>query len=252
MAKETPDQGLVDQDIGPAPPAEAAGGEHVELHHKPHPVHSWREFLKEYGIIVLGVLTALGGEQLVELAHRGMEVREARDAIRAEMRADASIIAWGVEEDKCLDGQLSAYAAWARGGPKPAAFRSSLPLFRTSTWDTVKTGAVPHMPLKERLAIAGFYDDLSNEQNVIETQRSNGLVLFGAHERGALDAADAGRILEAVAVERQMANFHDGNAVSLLEEAAKLGVKPAPLTSTARGFLDVICGRRPVPEPPVR
>jgi len=30
--------------------------------HKPKPWHGWREFLKEYGIIVLGVLTALGLE----------------------------------------------------------------------------------------------------------------------------------------------------------------------------------------------
>jgi hypothetical protein len=27
--------------------------------HKPKPIHNWREFLKEYAIIVLGVLTAL-------------------------------------------------------------------------------------------------------------------------------------------------------------------------------------------------
>ena len=29
--------------------------------HKPKPWHGFREFLKEYAIIVVGVLTALGG-----------------------------------------------------------------------------------------------------------------------------------------------------------------------------------------------
>ena len=34
--------------------------------HKPNPIHNFREFLKEVGIIVLGVLIALGAEQTVE------------------------------------------------------------------------------------------------------------------------------------------------------------------------------------------
>jgi len=37
--------------------------------HKPKPWHGLREFLKEYVIIVVGVLTALGGEQAVEWLH---------------------------------------------------------------------------------------------------------------------------------------------------------------------------------------
>jgi hypothetical protein len=34
--------------------------------HKPKPWHGLREFLKEYAIIVVGVLTALAGEQAVD------------------------------------------------------------------------------------------------------------------------------------------------------------------------------------------
>jgi len=33
--------------------------------HKPKPIHIWHEFLKEYAIIVIGVLTALAAEQAV-------------------------------------------------------------------------------------------------------------------------------------------------------------------------------------------
>ena len=39
--------------------------------HKPKPWHGFREFLKEYLIIVVGVLTALAGEQL---AYRDIEM----------------------------------------------------------------------------------------------------------------------------------------------------------------------------------
>ena len=49
--------------------------------HKPKAWHGWREFLKEYGIIVLGVLTALGAEQLVEWLHWRHEAHAAREAV---------------------------------------------------------------------------------------------------------------------------------------------------------------------------
>ncbi|MDQ2764026.1 MAG: hypothetical protein M3Y22_11270 [Pseudomonadota bacterium] len=37
--------------------------------HKPKPVHSWREFLSEIGIVVCGIVIALTGEQVVEQIH---------------------------------------------------------------------------------------------------------------------------------------------------------------------------------------
>jgi hypothetical protein len=36
----------------------------MEVHHKPKPWHGWREFLKEYVIVVVGVLTALAAGRL--------------------------------------------------------------------------------------------------------------------------------------------------------------------------------------------
>lgn len=211
--------------------------------HKPKPWHGVREFLKEYLIVVVGVLTALGAEQIAEVFHRDTEVREARAALHEEIKADASIILWGLEEDKCLLGQLPAYAAWARGGAKPPALRTALPEFGTSTWDTVKTSAVPHMPLQERLAVARFFDGLNGERGVIDVQRSSGLVLFGANERDMLNPEDAGRVLDAVAVERQITHFHRLNGAELLTQAAAMGIRPPPLAPDERAELLQLCGQ---------
>ena len=49
--------------------------------HKPKPIRNWRDFLKEYAIIVLGVATALAGEQAVEWWHWRHEVELGRNAI---------------------------------------------------------------------------------------------------------------------------------------------------------------------------
>ena len=57
----------------------------MEVHHKPKPVHSWREFLVELGTITLGVLIALGAEQTVEFIHWRSEVSIARKTLQEEI-----------------------------------------------------------------------------------------------------------------------------------------------------------------------
>jgi hypothetical protein len=51
----------------------------------PKPLHGWRQFAGEVGIIVLGVLIALGAEQLVGDLHERSEARQAERAIRGEL-----------------------------------------------------------------------------------------------------------------------------------------------------------------------
>src|SRR5665213_1955806 len=52
--------------------------------HKPKPWHGVREFLKEYAIIVVGVLTALAAEQGVEWLRWQHNVEQTETALRAE------------------------------------------------------------------------------------------------------------------------------------------------------------------------
>jgi len=210
--------------------------------HKPKPWHGAREFLKEFGTIVLGVLVALGAEQAVEAAHRYGEVREARDALREEMKTNTSILAYGLEELKCLKPQVDAYAGWAAGGAKPPQFRTVLSRYAFNTWETVKTGPVQHMPLRERLAISEFYDEMRNAESIINEQRAAALVLFGADERKALTPADAARVLDAVGVEHRVGAFKAGEIRGLLDAAAKLGVRPPSVTPADRKLLSWQCG----------
>lgn len=53
--------------------------------HLPKPLHGWREFVGEVGIIVIGVLIALGAQQLVERAHQRDQAGQADNAIRNEL-----------------------------------------------------------------------------------------------------------------------------------------------------------------------
>src|SRR6185312_10606111 len=76
--------------------------------HKPKAPGGLREFLKEYAIIVIGVLTALGAEQAVEQLHWLHEVAAARDVIR---RDNLRMLQWIGEFDAaggCVDDHLNA------------------------------------------------------------------------------------------------------------------------------------------------
>ena len=210
--------------------------------HKPKAAHSWREFAVEIGTIICGILIALGLEQVVETVRRSSEVEEAREALREEIRVNALIVSFGREELKCLKPQVDAYRAWAAGGPKPPGFRTVLARYVFNTWDTVKSSAVPHMPLHERLAISGFYDELRNAETIVGEQRAAALVLFGADERKALRPEDAGRVLDAVGIEHRVGGFKYGEIQGLLDAAAKLGVRAPALSSEDRALLDWQCG----------
>jgi hypothetical protein len=212
----------------------------VEIH-KPKPAHTVREFLIEIGTIICGILIALALEQVVEGIHRRAEVREAREALQDEIRDNASTLVFGVEEDKCLLPKLDAFAAWARGGPKPPALRTFLAGYGVSTWETVKISAVPHMPLEERRTLAAFYDHLANEKDVVNIQRSSALVLIGASERDTLDHEDARRVLDAVSNARLLTNFHISNAQGLIQQAEKLGVKAPPLPPEQQSDIALLC-----------
>ena len=70
--------------------------------HLPKPLHGWRAFVGEVGIIVLGVLIALGAEQIVESIHNRYLARQALDHIRAELAYDSAFAAERIAIGDCM------------------------------------------------------------------------------------------------------------------------------------------------------
>lgn len=74
----------------------------------PRPLHGWREFAGEVGIIVLGVLIALAFGQAADAWQWRDKVRHAEAAMRLELAEDDGPQAYGrVLIGKCLDMQLA-------------------------------------------------------------------------------------------------------------------------------------------------
>lgn len=71
----------------------------MEVHAKS--VHSWKELLSEIGVIVIGVMIALGAEQLVETIHWNHKVADAEEAMGRELSSDLGYAAGQVALKDC-------------------------------------------------------------------------------------------------------------------------------------------------------
>ena len=131
--------------------------------HKPKPWHSAREFLKEYVIIVVGVATALIGEQVVEADHWRHVAQDARRSIAPTEKGLVQQAGEREAQSPCLAAEFRMMRAVldeasATGWLPPVASVRN-PARRSWTfgiYDNVVSGQVlPHLPTQERAVVTG-------------------------------------------------------------------------------------------------
>ncbi len=138
--------------------------------HKPKPWHGLREFLKEYSIIVLGVLTALALEQSVEWLHWRHEVEAERTSLLSDANDMSSVIRERQKEQSCIDTRLQEVHALIQRnarreplgliGPMGQHVRSVASI---KTWDIAVSGqALSHMSHHEKLAFSDAFGSYAN------------------------------------------------------------------------------------------
>ncbi len=75
--------------------------------HKPKAVHGWRELLKEIGIIVIGVVIALGAEQAVEALHWMYQVDTGDAVLKEAFVREVDNMALRKAQSDCIAQRLS-------------------------------------------------------------------------------------------------------------------------------------------------
>jgi hypothetical protein len=133
--------------------------------HKPKPIHNWREFLKEYAIIVLGVLTALGLEQMVEAIHDRSRIAQARENIRSEIANNVGLMVTRDQTNGCIsrrlnevDGLIRASAAGKLpAGPIWIGVPFLGAMANSQYTSATQSGAVSLMPNQEQSGYARIY-----------------------------------------------------------------------------------------------
>jgi hypothetical protein len=149
--------------------------------HKPKAVHGWRELLKEIGIIVIGVVIALGAEQAVEAIHWMYQVDAGEAALKVAFLREADNIAQRDVQSDCIAQRLNFLSQIveraSESGRLPAMRAIGHPPFTPWTigaWDAlVANDTVSHLPRKkmldyvqiaQRTAVLSGMSDRENDQ----------------------------------------------------------------------------------------
>jgi hypothetical protein len=148
----------------------------------PKPLRGWREFGGEVGGIVLGVLIALGAQQVVEGINEREAVAQLRSALRAELADDRARWEDMRASDPCTLQRLDTLDRWV--GTAPAEARLVRPYhlllwnMHSSAWDIAKTSpAAGNIPLDERLRFGDLYGAVDNWREYLAEERVNAIEL---------------------------------------------------------------------------
>jgi hypothetical protein len=197
--------------------------------HKPKRWHGWREFAKEVGTIVLGVLIAIGLEQTVEALHHRDQVSDMTRKLRQESIENRRVIAYDLRvcraqiaaADRDID--VLSRAIRDRGLSRVALAPLALEtLYRPAdaAWITIRDSAL--LPIMPKLAIDnGWKIEVTNEAMVLHDQA----------------AGQAGRRLQAALAVGVQRPLDDAHADDILLKLNEFRIEEAAVCEMA-GYLD--------------
>jgi hypothetical protein len=166
--------------------------------HLPKPLHGWRAFVGEVGIIVIGVGIALAAEQAVETAHWTHVVDAEGQALEREITDLHSSMSARMMMQQCIDRRLvdlaEAFRRHDAGEPigliapigRPTIFTGSRTTLQMATADQ----SLSHMPLARKEAIFAAYGAYDTFLLTAQEERSGWRVLQAIDHSATLDAAD--------------------------------------------------------------
>lgn len=132
---------------------------------KLRPTHGWNAVSWELGIVVLGVLIALGAQQAVEEIRSRQEVQQTRNALDAELRFDVAAFDYRIAQRPCVAARLAelstAIARQREGQITLLKHPVTSPLgfgVRSAVWDAASGEARSRMPIDAKIQYAAFYD----------------------------------------------------------------------------------------------
>jgi hypothetical protein len=216
--------------------------------HLPKPLHGWRQFAGEVGIIVVGVLIALAAEQFVEdLRWRG-EVGSFRSAVDHELGRNLGLYATIMTQRPCVDrrlAELERLLADSRAGRQDRLLR---PIGRPltfgqlfSVWENKGADVTAHLPLKQRLAYGELYDEFRNNDVVRTSERDAWRSLSQFEQPEPLDHADRMRLRELLTRAEALNAVTPGNYEYILRIARPLGIRPIVDPNYVRLPADTLC-----------
>lgn len=201
----------------------------MEVHHKPKAWHGWREFLREYLIILVAVLTAAFVTEIVEGLRWAERTRHTKEHLRAELRliaGDAQAVLTNnmcalVMDDRLEQALTKSGDVWrppfvmtvSYGGftsttpagrwtlPDPKAVTANVfGRWDTQAWRNAQAdGTANHMSEKDNMAFGRMYEVVGRARALTERLEADSDALAALALPQQLDAASRSEYLKAIA-----------------------------------------------------
>jgi len=216
----------------------------------PKPLHGWREFAGEVGVIVLGVLIALIAQQLVQQWQWRQETSATRDALRREAADNLDAALQRSQQQPCVEQRLkeiaTIFAAHKAGEAinlrrsvgRPVSYYG-----RTETWQVeVASQSLSHMPLDEKLAFAKAFGNYENLNSVLRLEQDFWLRLNVLNAPDQLEPGDWPPLRQAYAqalslsARLKIITADILGSVTLGQRPAQFGSTPDAVTLARREF----------------
>ena len=149
--------------------------------HLPRPLHGWRQFAGEVGIIVLGVLLALGAQQFAESIQQRSDAADARRAVRGELEVNLSRLTSRAAQKHCVENRMEEIQALLdKAGKDPSITtpgwvgRPQYWSMQTVRWDAISQGGRAALLPADELADYGLlYSWMSNINGVMTKEQAD-------------------------------------------------------------------------------
>jgi len=197
------------------------------------PQEGWRPFAGEVGIIVLGVLIALGAQQLVEEAQWRIEIAAFRKAVNIEVAGNLAAYRYRIQQKPCVQRRIreldqlgQADRAGIRIDPSVEIGRPALYSFRTNVWRASSPELMNQLTTEVRLTYSSIYDQLGNVESQLAEEREVWRNLNGFNNASLLSEDSRMRLRELIYRAKSVDELIMVNFPVLMSDAAAIGVKP--------------------------
>ncbi|MEO7564737.1 MAG: hypothetical protein ABIR63_04730 [Sphingomicrobium sp.] len=214
------------------------------------PLNGWRQFIGEVGVIVLGVVLALGLEQVILQWNWTQKVKHSQTVLREELESDVLLAEERVAAKPCLMAQLdtlenAVLKAHGELAPVPLIVEPDFVFAYRAPWepwhDTAWKGAegdetLTHFPPEDREGYAAVHAEIAMLSKLNEDESAEQSKLLALTKPLEVDASIKDRYVELIESEREKAELMAVLSRSVMKQAAAIGAVPS--ASRRRRFLD--------------
>lgn len=201
--------------------------------HLPKPLHGWREFAGEVGIVVIGVLIALSAEQLVEAVHERQVATATRAAVRKDIEVNLASLSLRAKAEPCIARRLAELRqlinVWGTTGrfttPKWVAQAPILGIDLSRYDAATAAGRVAMLPSEEQYRVGSLVNSL-REYGALEAAEGPAWARLRELQAGsaALSAGDR-TIIRTALQDASRLDYSAKTALQVLPRAEKWGFR---------------------------